>query len=92
MTRRLIDAIFDLRNAIINERCRMENLARSADSMGFEKLADRMVSGAYVLEEMVKEVVDAHGAAQSEELRGHEELMGNVLSSLLHRATAENLA
>lgn len=86
---RLIDAIFDLRQAITNERYRLEDLSRSAEDMGFDKLARRISQGIQGLEVMVNEVVDAHGEAQSAELRGHEQLMGNVLTALIHKATTD---
>lgn len=82
-----INAMFDLGRAISDERSRLYSLACSADDMGFEKLADRISEGMPHIEALWKRMQELHGQDQAAEIRGHEELMGNVLVALLDRAS-----
>lgn len=84
---RLINAIFDLRHAITEERYRLNHVADALFTIGMVDLAKRIISGQGELERMAKEVVDAHGSELSGRIKDGEALMSNMLTALIDRAT-----
>ncbi len=88
MSIEFIHAMHDLGKAIMHEKWRRQELASSLEHVGFERLADQIEAGIEQIDILFSTMQAAHAQAQSDELKGHEQFMGETLLTLLKNATA----